>query len=280
MSYFGSRIAVALLTFTTGVVAVTLWLLYRPAPTHEPGVAPRVASLPTDTPPTDAPPSTERAHLCEWQQRAGQALPHLYREYEGFEKRPTIERLVALDAEIRQLFDSRPEYYPCGDDTKLWEDKYAKLGVELDYWSLLAYSGKLLADAHRMNPKSESRRYTLFSTVEPEHGLGVMPNVKAAYSYAREFPDGPFREATLLLIADFHKDLYMVLRDDLRDYKYDCFKPYIDGSSQVTQARRARATAVSYYEKVIRANPTNARAKEHLEEVKKGTIRGWSFCAD
>lgn len=275
MSYLKPRFAAALLTFTTGVAAVTLWLLYYPAPVHQPGGTPRSTASTTGTQP-----STESASPCRWQQRMEQALPRLYREYAGLGKRPSIEGLVILDGKIRQVFNSRPEYYPCGDDGKLWEGKYAELGVELDHFGTLGYSGKLLADAHRMNPESKFRRYTLFSTVEPEHGFGVMPDIEAAHRYAREFPGGPFIEATLLLIADFHKDLYMVLRDDLRDYKYDCFKPYIARSSRTAQASRAQATAASYYERVIRVNPANARAKEFLGEVKSGTVKGWSFCAD
>lgn len=275
MSYLKPRFAVALLTFAAGVAAVTLWLLYQPTPVHTQGGTPHGA-----TPATGTPPPAESANPCRWKQQVEQALPQLHGEYEGVEKRPSVERLVILDGKIRQLFDSRPEFYPCEDEAKLWEGKYAGLGVSLDHYGTLGYSGKLLADAHRMKPDSEFRRYTLFSTVEPEHGLGVMPDIRAAHRYASEFPDGPFIEATLLLIADFHKDLYMVLRDDLRDYKYDCFKPYIDRSSRAAQARRAQEKAGSYYEKMIRADPTNARARGRLEEVKRGTVSAWSFCAD
>jgi hypothetical protein len=107
-----------------------------------------------------------------------------------------------------------------------------------------------------------------------------MPDIKAAYQYEREFPDGPFIEDTLSIIGDFNKDLYMVLRDDLNDYKYDCFKPHIDKSPRLGQTSRARRKAISYYEKVLSINPSNARAKRFLEEVNNGTIDGWSFCAD
>ncbi len=116
--------------------------------------------------------------------------------------------------------------------------------------------------------------------IESDSGLGEMPNIRAAYKYEREFPDGPFIEETLLIIAEFNKDLYMVLRDDHDDYKYDCFKPYINGSPRLTQMRRAQQKAMSYYEKVITINPTNAHARESLEEINNRTIKSWSFCAD
>ena len=57
-----------------------------------------------------------------------------------------------------------------------------------------------------------------------------MPNVTAAFDYVTEFPAGPFAKQAWITIADFHKDLFMVIRDGERDYKWECFKPYITGS--------------------------------------------------
>jgi len=227
--------------------------------------------------------SAKDSNPCQWKQRIKQVLSQLYNEYAEIEKKPAIRRLVILDRKLRRFFKSRPEDYPCGYEDGLWEGKYAKLGVHLDSGGLLMYSGKLLVDAHRMNPKSKYRKYTLFSTIigiEPAHHFGVMPNIKAAYRYEKEFPDGPFVEETLSIIADFNKDLYMVLRDDRHDYKYNCFKPYIDASPRSMQMERARRKAMSYYEKVLAINPTNVRAKEFLVAVGNGTVARWSFCAD
>ncbi len=111
-----------------------------------------------------------------------------------------------------------------------------------------------------------------------------MPNVKAAYQYAREFPDGPFIEETLSILANFHKDLFMVLRNDLqnspRDYKYDCFRPYINKSPRFMQMNWAKSEAIKFYKKVLAVNPHNIRAIEFLKEINDGTVGGWSFCAD
>ncbi|MGH9943555.1 MAG: hypothetical protein ACRD9R_14515 [Pyrinomonadaceae bacterium] len=270
------RFAVALLTFSFGLAAATTWLLLRPAPAQRSSVAfnPPV-SITTET--RSAP---EPAHPCLWQRQIEQVLPQLLSEFALIEKKPTIKRLVELDGKLRSFFDDRPEYYPCGDDAQLLDEKYAKMGVSLDYWSLLTYNGDLLLRAHRMNPSSKYRGFTLYSTVEPAHGLGVMPNIKAAYRYEQEFPTGPFIKETLSVIADFNKDLYMVLRDDPRDYKYDCFKPYIGKSPRILQRNRALIEAFVYYQKVLAMNPNDTSAKMFLHELSDGTVKGWSFCAD
>lgn len=275
MRHLTLRLAVAVLTFIVGATAATFWLFHHQSSRYESSDI-RINSSSTDEKQTPS----EVVSLCQWSYQIEQILPKLYDEYVEIEPDPTIEKLVFLDEEVRRFMSSRPEYYPCGDDAKHWNDKYAKLGLHLDYWNLLDYSGALLIKAHKINPKSKYRKYTLFSTVEPYRGLGEMPNIKAAFQYAREFPDGPFIEDTLSIIADFHKDLFMVLRDNLRDYKYDCFKPYIDGSPYLKQINRAKSMATNHYKKVLALNPSNARAINFLNEIHNGTINSWSFCAD
>lgn len=278
MKWLTLRFAVALFTFLLGVTTTMVWFLrcHPPAPKASHLLSEFVSTADVQKPADSVDP-------CSWRQQLNQVLPQLYSEYAEIEGKPSIERLISLDEKLRLLFRSRPDYYPCLDDTEYWKEEYSKLGVFLDYWSLLGYSGKLLADAHRMDPRSQYRKYTLFSTVsdvESHGGLGEMPNIEAAYRYEREFPHGPFIEETLLILADFHKDLYMVLRDDLRDYKYNCFKPYIGKSSRLAQMNRAKQRAISYYEKALSINSANDYPKEKLNDTKSRTINGWSFCAD
>jgi hypothetical protein len=137
--------------------------------------------------------------------------------------------------------------------------------------------------AHRRAPRSPWRPYTLFATVfgeTPDHGLGVMPDVRAARAYETEFPHGPFIRDVYRTLADFHKDLYMVLRDRLRDFKYDCFAPHITTSPRASQEARARAVAIDYYERGLRLAPADDDARTFVQETRAGTVRGWSFCAD
>lgn len=83
----------------------------------------------------------------------------------------------------------------------------------------LRYDGTLLRQAHKLNPNSEYRRYTLFAEIGWEAGSWGMPDIKAAHRYEKEFPNGPFIEDVISIIARFYKDLYMVLRDRRSDYK-------------------------------------------------------------
>jgi hypothetical protein len=126
---------------------------------------------------------------------------------------------------------------------------------------------------------ADGTRSTVFGET-PRHGLGVMPDIKAAYAYEREFPSGPFIRDVYLTIASFQKDLFMVLRDRLTDYKYTCYAPYIGPAAWSKQAGGARRTALEYYERVLRLAPGDARVEAVLEETRRGVVRAWSVCAD
>jgi hypothetical protein len=147
----------------------------------------------------------------------------------------------------------------------------------------LVYSGELLVFAHKRAPDSPLRAYTLFSTVfgeKPSRGLGVMPDIEAARAYEKEFPAGPFIKDVYTILADFHKDLFMVLRDRRDDYKYQCFAPYIRPGPWAVQRDDARRVAIDYYQRTLRVTPADERIQSSLNLTTKGTIRSWSFCAD
>lgn len=212
-------------------------------------------------------------------------MGEVFRDFEAVPAPARVDVLVSIDQRIRGLLQNRPGYRPCGTDRELIYDKrWDVMGVNLGYWEDLEYTGQLLVAAHRRNPNSAWRPHTLFSTVfgeTPSHGLGVMPDIKAAHAYEAEFPSGPFITDVYRTIADFHKDLYMVLREGRRSgYKYDCFAPYIGAGPWRSQADRARDIALQYYQRVLQLTPSDARARASHEETRKGVVRGWSFCAD
>lgn len=72
----------------------------------------------------------------------------------------------------------------------------------------------------------------------------------------------------------------MVLRDRLKNYKYECFARYIRDGSTAAQADEARAAAIDYYRRALRVTPSDERIRASLDLTMKGTIRSWSFCAD
>jgi hypothetical protein len=226
----------------------------------------------------------ERARYCnEDKDRVQNGLQEIFLSYHGTESTKSIRTRVEIDRRIRVLLEGRPRYRPCKDDSTIYQEQWAEMGVQLGYENDVDYSGLLLDQAHRGDAHSTLRSHTLFSTIlgiTPYHGLGLMPNIRAAFRYAQEFPDGPFAKETYLIIANFHKDLFMVLRDNRRDYKYDCFKQYIRGKQTRSQEQRAKRVAVEYYRRVLKIDPSNERVVALLNEVEDETVTGWSFCAD
>jgi hypothetical protein len=174
---------------------------------------------PVQSTPKKEPANDHSAFCMEERKRVQNGLREIFLDYQRTNSPKSIEVLADLDNRIRALLNSRPSYRPCEDDSGIYDPQREQIGVNLGHWVDLAYSGKLLDEAHKRNANSSLRRYTLFSTIfgtTPSRGLAVMPDIKAAFKYASEFPDGPFAKETLLIIADFHKDLLMVLRDNNR----------------------------------------------------------------
>ena len=97
------------------------------------------------------------------------------------------------------------------------------------------------------------------------------------FKYVKEFPKGLFIEETNLIIANFHKDLFMVLRDGRPNYKVDCFKKYISKNIlHSKQMENAKNIAISYYNKLKKDSP----ARYYSDVLKKDTVSCWSYCAD
>lgn len=232
-----------------------------------------------------APSRLEEERACRAEKAAlGSAIAGVFRDFEAAADPAPVEVLVGIDGRIRTWLRDRPDYRPCETDRELIYDKrWEAMGVKAGRHDDLMYTGELLVAAHRASPDSPWRAHTLFSTVlgeTPWHGMGVMPDITAAYSYEAEFPNGPFIADVYRTIADFHKDLYMVLRDQRSDFKRDCFAPYIGPGSWRNQEDRARKIALEYYQRVLRLTPGDERARTWHEETSKGVVRAWSFCAD
>ncbi len=220
---------------------------------------------------------------CPWNDQIAQDIDRISNEFRNSEKRITIEKLVSFDQKLRRLLSGKNIPYPCREDMGSWGKKYVGIGVYTSHFEDVAYSGQLLVRAHKMNPYSKYRRYTLYSTIygTNEFGaFGVMPNLQMAYRYKKEFPTGPFIGSVYSTLGGFYKDLYMVLRDNLRDYKYDCFKRYIDGTPHKKQTVQAKRLAESYFQLLLAIDSSDEWNKETLSRIQDGTVSAWSFCAD
>ena len=107
-------------------------------------------------------------------------LDDIHREYLSG---PDVASLVALDAKIRKLIEEPWKRDRKSIDVQKTNPSWAAIGVEMAHFSeSLVYSGKLLVEAHRKNPSSGLRKFTLFAEVmgeRPSHGMGEMPNLNA-----------------------------------------------------------------------------------------------------
>jgi hypothetical protein len=161
------------------------------------------------------------------------SLAKIHQAYRSLRGNPNIEKLVMLDQELRRLLppagpfasanDLRPEYEEIGLTRGAFES------------GILVYSGKLLVDAHKIDPNSPYRSYTLYATVFPDgrEDRTAVPSPAAARRYVEEFPDGPFGLEANLALAHFYDDLFKVIQRlvagarNAKNYKYNCYSRYL-----------------------------------------------------
>jgi hypothetical protein len=215
------------------------------------------------------------------------ALDRIYREYLELRQRPNVARLVLLDQELRMLIPYGVWQQRPSADSRSSGPLHEAMGVSplLFEGYTLGYSGKLLVEAHALDPKSY-RSYTLYSTVfhgESEVGTAV-PSPDAARAYLKEFPNGPFVVAATIALAFFYDDLFkLVKREEAGvsgDYKYDCYKQYLDGTPLARQRQRAQQNTVRYFKQLVTLLPNVEFIARSLAEIEKGRSEGWHYCAD
>ena len=214
-------------------------------------------------------------------------LDDAYAEYKALKQPPSIEKLVALDQKLRDLINKPWKERKELIDGKYWKPEWVEMGIGVGHYSdSLHYSGKLLALAHRIDPNSRFRAYTLYSDTGGDgasSGLGEMPNLTTGLRYVREFPNGPFVEETYTLLGNFYSDLFLLIKElgkHQGGYKYDCFAKYLNNGNLDNQLREVQRLSVSYYSKALAVNPGNKEVRDWLLEVKEGTPTGWHFCGD
>ena len=200
---------------------------------------------------------------------------------------PSVEKLVALDQKLRELINRPWKERKELIDGMYWKSHWVEMGIGVGhYLDSLHYSGKLLAWAHKVEPNSRFRAYTLYSATgggRRQFGLGEMPNLRMALRYVQEFPEGPFIEETYTLLGNFYSDLFQLIKDLQKHqggYKYDCFAKYVDKSNLDSQLRKAQRLSVGYYSKALLVNAKNKDAGGWFVEMRGGSPTGWHFCAD
>ena len=148
---------------------------------------------------------------------------------------------------------------------------------------LLAYSGKVLREAHAIDPHSAARPFTLFSTLFPKGEAYVdVPDTSAARAYLDEFPEGPFAADVHILLADFYDDLYKAIRagDALIDYKRACFGRFVTAAPVEAQLGTAQRAGLAHYRRGLALRPRDGRTRQAMQALETGTTNGWHFCGD
>jgi hypothetical protein len=212
-------------------------------------------------------------------------LERIYKEYVSLSK-PDAGRLVQLDQELRRLIPYWHWQGPWASTTN-YREAYEAIGVRpmLFEPGSLAYSGKLLLEAHRLNPNSH-RSYTLYATVfaDAREADTTPPSPAAARAYLKEFPRGPFAIDVRLALANFYSDLFNVISaeaaGEARDYKYDCYKEHVMPGPLGPQRDYARAQVIEHYGVVIRARPELTEVAERLSAFRREPGQAWHYCAD
>lgn len=216
-------------------------------------------------------------------------LEQMLREYRQIQSAPDVGSLVQLDEKVRDLIEDMQHE---NRQSVRWENKYAVIGVSQGD-GLLLYSGKLLAEAHLLSPNSPYRERTLCSQIIDRAAWGAMPDLESINIYLNEYPRGYCARDAQRSLATFYADLYHVLvelQDPKyeKDYKYECFAPYVNKQSYKQQAQHARALAIAHFKQVLASKSWRRTAywsDENVREELNGLINGegpdgWFWCAD
>lgn len=191
-----------------------------------------------------------------------------------------VARLATIDGDLRAVMAIRPAV-----GYGVFRSGYEVLGLQRMVFEseLLAYDGKVLREAHAIDPHSDARPFTLFSTIFPKgEADGGVPDVAAARAYLREYPEGPFAADVHIVLGDFHDDLYKAIRagDALIDYKRACFGRFITPAPVEAQLEAAHRTGLVHYRRGLALRPRDQRVQKAMRALNDGTTNGWHFCGD
>jgi hypothetical protein len=191
-----------------------------------------------------------------------------------------VTRLATIDGDLRAVLAIRPPV-----KYGLFRAGYEVLGLDRMVFEgeLLDYDGKVLREAHAIDPHSSARAFTLFSTIFPKGEAYVdVPDVAAARAYLREFPEGPFAGEVHLVLAHFHDDLFKVLKGGGRvhAYKRECYQPYVTRRPIEEQMRAAQRIGLTHYRAALEIRPADQRVRESMRALSLGGTTTGYFCAD
>jgi hypothetical protein len=208
------------------------------------------------------------------------AIELIYAEYTALTmKQDDAEKLVFLDRELKKRVVEVVEYYPFQLSQKFWDKKYEKIGLFVGHYSdQLDYSGKLMVEAHKVNPNSRYREQAFYAAIFGEmNGSGNwdngQPDIKQLYSYLQEFPNSVNAPNVYRNLAYFYHGLYKYLRykpgpdDDPYKAKEECYKSYVSERPMETQLLDAQKTGGDFYKKLIALTPQGRSRDYYMGEL-------------
>lgn len=206
-------------------------------------------------------------------------LDRIHKEYSALPESEDVSRLVQLDEQLHETVQSIVITVGWQESQRYWIQEYSQIGVYVGHFSeQLEYSGKLLAEAHKRNPHSPYRKFTLLSAILGDSMWnGEIPDIETAYLYLKEFPDGPHIARVYEILATFYDDLYKVLwrlvRDerDKEDGVYEDMRSFISDRPCEEQLIQAQTLGVIFYEKAIAFWPQND--SKRLDALREWCLR-------
>lgn len=222
---------------------------------------------------------------CRAQDTIGSALHRIYQNYLSMAQSPDISSLVSLDHDLRQMFNCSWDILKRATDSGGFHEEYRAIGISIGHYSdVIGYSGKLLLEAHKLDPVSSFRNYTLYSFANCDAEDCSMPNIDSARLYVKQFPNGPYIYEVYSTLGRFYDDLYKEIKrvkaNEGYDYKYDCYGPYVTAEPLKNQLARAQKRGIYYYGKAIQRHPKDNVMRGNLIDLQNGTTSGWFFCSD
>ena len=217
--------------------------------------------------------------LAPLQDSLAVALQTIYRQHLATRSDRNVATLVKLDTELRHLIIDPWEKDDWLVDKEYFKPEYDSLGIYVGHFSdALDYSGKLLDIAHRINPRSPYRSYTLYSTVNAQG----FPDVVAAKVYLKEFPTGPYAFEVARVLAFFYDDLFKSLRDKIagKSSFYDIYDDFMTSAPLKQQMKTAKQNGLRYYRMALAIRPKAHGLNHDLKTLEHGTGNGWFLIND
>ncbi|HXC51481.1 MAG TPA: hypothetical protein VN634_11390 [Candidatus Limnocylindrales bacterium] len=200
------------------------------------------------------------------QMRVRQGLDEIARDYAALGNSPSVRQLVALDVRIRKLVKERS---CCGFDTWLDPATTSATGTYVGHYATLGYTGKLLGEAHRIDPRSPLRASTLYSTVErypDEMKESETPDLPSAIAYLREFPKGPFAADAAMALAKAYADAWSSLGSEENAYCMPHQLGDVKNRTGRDQRAYAKKMAESWFQRSFRLRKPTSDERAAYEE--------------